>query len=122
MALTTTVTSGFELVKILQKWSKVNMRQETVLCTIDVADLYTMIPQVEGVLALKKMLDYLHLKQVDGLKAENILRLARFVMQNNYFLYNDKYHHQVRGDVMGSSLTLTIANCYMFFFEQSIVK
>lgn len=62
IATATTVASGFELLKILQKWSQVNMCQETILCTIDVADLYTMIPQVEGVLSLKKMLDHLHLK------------------------------------------------------------
>ncbi|CAF4128130.1 unnamed protein product, partial [Rotaria sordida] len=44
MALKTTVASGFELVKQLQKWSNINMRQETLFCTVDVADLYTMVP------------------------------------------------------------------------------
>ena len=122
MAIETAITSGYELVKRLQEWSKSYMRPETLLCTIDVADLYTMIPQVEGVLSLKKMLDYLHLKQINGVKTEVILRLARFVMVNNYFTYNGQYYHQVRGGAMGSPLTLTIANCYMFFFEQSIRK
>jgi hypothetical protein len=121
MALKTTVTSGLELIRKLQEWSK-NICQETKLCTIDVADLYTMIPQVEGVLALRKMLDYLQIKQINGLKTEVIIRLARFVIQNNYFSYNGQYYHQIRGGAMGSPLTLTIANCYMFFFEQDIVR
>ncbi len=68
MTKTTTVNSGFELVKQLDESSFVHMRKETVLCTIDVADLYTMVPQVEGVLLLKKMMDYLNLKQIGGLK------------------------------------------------------
>ncbi|CAF1365955.1 unnamed protein product [Rotaria sordida] len=106
MASETTVTSGFELVKQLQKWSKVNIRQETLFCTIDVADLYTMVPQTEGVLSLKKMLDHLKLKQVGGLKIETIIRLSRFVMQR----------------AMSSPLTLTVANCYMFFYEQQIIR
>ncbi|CAF1388395.1 unnamed protein product [Rotaria sordida] len=55
MASNTTVTSGFELVKQLQEWSRNNMCQETLFCTIDVADLHTMVPQTEGVLSLKKM-------------------------------------------------------------------
>ncbi|CAF1486842.1 unnamed protein product, partial [Rotaria sordida] len=93
MALKSTVTSGFELVKQLQNWSKDNMRQETLFCTIDVADLYTMVPQTEGVLSLKKMLDHLKLKQVSGLKIETIIRLSRFVMQNNYFSYEGQYYH-----------------------------
>ena len=122
MALTTTVTSGFELIKKLEKWSKVNMREDSTFCTIDVIDLYTMIPQVEGVLSLRKMLDHLKLKQVNGLKTEVIIRLARFVMQNNYFSYESQYYHQIRGGAMGSPLTLTVANCYMFFFEQNIIK
>ncbi|CAF4697219.1 unnamed protein product, partial [Rotaria sp. Silwood2] len=122
MASKTTVNSGFELMKQLQKWSMINMRQETLFCTIDVADLYTMVPQIEGVLALKKMLDYLKLKQVAGLKIETIIRLSRFVMQNNYFSYDGQYYHQIRGGAMGSPLTLTVANCYMFFYEQQIIK
>ena len=53
------------------------------LCTIDVEDLYTMIPQTEGVLAIKKMLDYLKIKRISGLKTETIIRLSRFVINNN---------------------------------------
>ncbi|CAF5227982.1 unnamed protein product, partial [Rotaria magnacalcarata] len=64
MASNTTVTSGFELTKKLQEWSTVNIRQDTTICTIDVTNLYTMIPQIEGVLSLRKMLDLLKLKQV----------------------------------------------------------
>ncbi|CAF1529710.1 unnamed protein product, partial [Rotaria sordida] len=122
MAAKTTINSGFELVKQLQQWSSINIRQETLFCTIDVTDLYTMVPQTEGVLSLKKMLDYLKLKQVGGLKIETIIRLSRFVIQNNYFSFNGQFYHQVRGGAMGSPLTLTIANCYMFFYERQIVK
>ncbi|CAF1502723.1 unnamed protein product, partial [Rotaria sp. Silwood1] len=122
MAVKTTVNSGFELIKQLLQWSKINMRQEALFCTIDVMDLYTMVPQTEGVLSLKKMLDYLKLKRINGLKIETIIRLSRFVMRNNYFSYDGQYYHQIRGGAMGSPLTLTIANCYMFFYEQQIIK
>ena len=43
-------------------------------------------------------------------------------MQNNYFSFNGQYYHQIRGGAMGSPLTLTLANCFMFFSEQNIVK
>ncbi|CAF2747679.1 unnamed protein product [Rotaria sp. Silwood2] len=122
MAVNTTVMSGFELIKKLLQWSKFNMKQETLLCTIDVTDLYTMIPQIEGVLTLKKMLDFLQINKIKDLKVEAIIRLARFVMQNNYFKYDGQYYHQVREGAMGSPLTLTIANCYMFFYQFDIVR
>ncbi|CAF4627309.1 unnamed protein product, partial [Rotaria magnacalcarata] len=46
MTLKTTVTSGFELVKYVQEWSETNLRQDTLFCSIDVTDLYTMVPQI----------------------------------------------------------------------------
>jgi hypothetical protein len=122
MAADTTTTSGSEVIKKLNEWSKYNIRQDTLLCTMDVVDLYTMIPQTEGVLSIKKMMHHLNLKQIDGLTVETIIRLSRFVMKNNYFSYSGEYYHQIRGGAMGSPLTLTIANCYMYFFERDIVK
>ncbi|CAF4540624.1 unnamed protein product [Rotaria sp. Silwood2] len=122
MAANTTVTCGTEVIKQLHVWSKQNLREETVLCSMDVIDLYTMIPQTEGILAIRKMLNYLNIKQIKGITIETIIRLCRFVVHNNYFSYNGKFYYQVRGGAMGSPLTLTIANCYMFFFERSIVK
>ena len=71
---------------------------------------------------IRKMFDYLKLKQIGGLKIETIIRLSRFVIKNNYFSYEGQYYHQIRGGAMGSPLTLTIANCYMFFFERDILK
>lgn len=122
MSQNTSVKCGFELLKKVINWSSTNLTKETLFCTIDVTDLYTMIPQVEGVLSLKRMLDYLQLKQIGGLKTEAVIRLSRFVVQNNYFSFNGQFYQQIRGGAMGSPLTLTIANCYMFFFEQQIRK
>jgi hypothetical protein len=122
MAIHSTVDSGYKLVQYLQGWSSVGLKPETLICTIDVIDLYTMIPQAQGVLSLNKMLDYLHMKHVGGLRVETILRLSRFLMMNSYFQYEDLFYHQKRGGAMESPLTSTIANCYMFFFERDIVK
>ncbi|CAF1199834.1 unnamed protein product [Rotaria sordida] len=41
-------------------------------------------------------------------------------MKNNYFSYNGQFYHQILGGAMSSPLTLTVANCYMFFYEQII--
>ena len=122
IASKTTVKCGFEVLQQLNVWSTGKLCSTTLLGTMDVIDLYTMIPQAEGVLAIRQMLEELKLKEIDGLKCETIIRLCRFVMQNNYFTYDGKYYHQIRGGAMGSPLTLTIANCYMFFFEKNIVK
>ncbi|CAF1452181.1 unnamed protein product [Rotaria magnacalcarata] len=103
MALNTTLSFGFEVIKNLYEWSAHNLRQETLLCTIDVVDLCTMIPKIEGILAIRKMLDCLKIKPIGGLKIETIIRL-------------------IHGGAMGSPLTITITNFYMFFFERDIIK
>ncbi|CAF5100970.1 unnamed protein product, partial [Rotaria sp. Silwood1] len=89
---------------------------------MDVTDLYTMIPQEGGVTAIKRLIEASGLKQIDGVKKEIILALTRFVMTNNYFYLDGSYYKQIRGGAMGSPLTLTIANAYMYFVERPISK
>jgi hypothetical protein len=89
---------------------------------MDVTDLYTMIPQEGGATAIKRLLEVSGLKQIDGVKKEIILALTRFVMSNNYFCFDRSYYRQIRGGVMGSPLTLTVANAYMYFVERPIAK
>jgi hypothetical protein len=43
-------------------------------------------------------------------------------MTNNYFYFDGSYYKQIRGGAMGSPLTLTIANTYMYFVERPISK
>ncbi|CAF0922435.1 unnamed protein product [Didymodactylos carnosus] len=59
ISYSTSITSGSQVIKQMHGWSKYNIRQATILCAIDVVDLYTMIPQTEGVLSIKIILDYL---------------------------------------------------------------
>ena len=68
-------------------WSTSNLSPTTLLGT--------MIPQIEGVLGTKRMLDELNIKQISGLKIETITRLCRLVVKNNYFTYNGKFYHKV---------------------------
>jgi hypothetical protein len=68
------------------------------------------------------MLNHLVIKQIDRINVETIIKLSLFVMKNNYFVYNDNFFHQIRGGAMGSPLTLTMASCYMYFYERNIVK
>lgn len=117
-----TVLNGVELINQVKRWSAHYLTSATSFVTMDVTDLYTMIPQEGGVTAIKRLIEISGLKQIDGVKKEIILALTRFVMTNNYFYLDGSYYKQIRGGAMGSPLTLTIANTYMYFVEQPIVK
>ncbi|CAF4492329.1 unnamed protein product, partial [Didymodactylos carnosus] len=98
------------------------LTNDTIFVTIDVSDLYTMVPQKGGLEAIRKMLEILKVKQIAGIPIETILEMAQFVLENNYFFYDGVYYRQSRGGAMGSPFTLTFANVYMYFFERPIHK
>ena len=81
-----------------------------------------MIRQEGGIRALKRLIEASGLKPIDGVAKGIILALTRFVMTNNYFYLDGYYYKQITGGAMGSSLTLTVANAYMYFVKQPIVK
>ncbi|CAM4816277.1 unnamed protein product, partial [Rotaria magnacalcarata] len=74
-----------QLIKQVERWSTKYLTPATSFITMDVTDLYTMIPQEGGVTTIKRLIEASGLKQIDGVKKEIILALARFVMTNNYF-------------------------------------
>ncbi|CAF1563927.1 unnamed protein product [Adineta ricciae] len=122
LAVETTVSNGADLIKKVERWSARNLIITTSFVTMDVTDLYTMIPQEGGVTAIKRLIEASGHKRIDGVKKEIILALTRFVMTNNYFYFDGVYYKQIRGGAMGSPLTLTIANAYMYFVERPIAK
>ncbi len=53
---------------------------------------------------------------------EAIESLARIVLTENVFIYENKYYRQVIGGAMGSPFTLTLANIFMWDWEQELVE
>jgi len=122
LACESTISNGVQLIQQAERWSATYLTSATSFITMDVTDLYTMIPQEGGITAIKRLIEASGLKQIDGVKKEILLALARFVMTNNYFYLDGSYYKQIRGGAMGSPLTLTIANAYMYFVERPISK
>ncbi|CAF4168919.1 unnamed protein product [Adineta steineri] len=122
LAVDSTIMNGVQLIKQVERWSARYLTSATSFIIMDVTDLYTMIPEEGGVTAIKRLMETSNLKQIDGVKREIILALARFVMTNNYFYFDGSYYKQIRGGAMESPLILTIANTYMYFVERPIFK
>ena len=71
------------------------------LCTLDIARLYTNIPHNEGIQSIKELLA-IH---------SYIVELLEVVLTNNYFDFNGKHYHQISGTAMGTKLEPSYANC-----------
>lgn len=116
----TVVDSGVELVKVLRKWTAEEglLTPDCNFVTMDVTDLYTMIPQAPGVASLLKIIGKCGKTRLGELSKNAVRRLSLFIMGNSYFVFDGKYYHQKRGGAMGNPLTLTISNSYMFFWQK----
>ncbi|CAF4227569.1 unnamed protein product, partial [Rotaria sordida] len=59
---------------------------------------------------------------IGNLSINTIIRLACLVLDTNCFVFDNKYYKQIRGGAMGSPFTMTLANIYMYEWEQSLIQ
>jgi hypothetical protein len=101
----------------------VTLIQQQYFITADVKDLYTMIPREGALLALMRFLQTNSINgKIGTLTIDYILSMACFILDTNYFVYNNKYYRQIRGGAMGSAFTQSIANIYMYEWEQDLIE
>jgi peptide-methionine (R)-S-oxide reductase len=90
------------------------------LCTVDVTSLYTNIPNDEGILACKNILD--KYRTGDTIPSnENIALVLEHVLNMNNFDFNSKHYLQVGGTAMGTRVAPSFANIFMADFEEKYV-
>ena len=97
------------------------LQSTTLFCTFDITNLYTMLPQDESLKILKEFLEEHHLEKIDGISIKVILQLAEIVLKETAFFYENKYYKQIIGGAMGSPFTLTLANIFMWKWENNTI-
>ena len=124
VAQQTTFINSIDLVRQLEKYHRDGrLSPTTQLVTFDVTDLYTMIPRNGALAALGRFLVRVSNKgKIGNLSIDTILKLARLVLDTNYFVYDDKYYRQIKGGAMGSPFTMTLANIYVLQWEQPLIE
>ncbi|CAF3753220.1 unnamed protein product [Rotaria sp. Silwood1] len=60
--------------------------------------------------------------KIGNLSVNTIIRLACLVLDTNCFVFDNKYYKQIRGGAMESPFTMTLANIYMYEWEQSLIQ
>jgi hypothetical protein len=119
----TTFIDGIQFIRRLELYVKLGLlKPTTYLCTSDVTDLYTMLPQEDSIKILRKFLEHFNYKHVQGMTIDAIESLARLVLTENVFFYEQKYYRQIKGGAMGSPFTLTLPNIFMWDWEQKLVE
>ena len=96
-----------------------NIPEGAILVTADVVGLYPSIPHEAGLKALREALDNRENKQIP---TENLLKMAEFVLKNNYFEFNGKVKKQLSGTAIGTKFAPTYASIFMDKLESDFLK
>jgi hypothetical protein len=102
----------------LHKILSIPVNEHTILATIDVSSLYTSIPHEEGLESLQKVLiEHNH----NHPPIECLVNLARLVLTNNVFRFNETFYLQTQGTAMGTRMAPSYANLFMSVLESDFL-
>ncbi|CAF3789524.1 unnamed protein product [Rotaria sp. Silwood1] len=103
----TTVINSIDWVRKLEKYTAHGyLKTTTKFITADVENLYTMIPREGGLHVLLRFLEkYSKHGKIGPFSIDMIIKMARLILDTNYFAYINKYYKQTRGGAMGSAFT-----------------
>ena len=99
--------------------SLTNLPGNGLLCTMDVVGLYPNIPHNEGLSALRKRLIERDKKDVS---TGTLVVLAKLVLKNNIFNFNEKTLKQKRGTAIGTKVAPPYSILFMVELEEKILE
>ena len=89
------------------------------LVTADVVGLYPSIPHDEGLEVLRKQLNAFNNKSIP---TKDLVKMAEFVLKNNYFEFNSSFKHQISGTAIGTKFAPPYACIFMDYIEREFLK
>lgn len=119
----TTIIDAVDLVYCLLAYTACGvLKPATYFCTFDITDLYKMLPQEESLDILTEFLTEHGYHKVQTIPIDAIRKLARVVIKEKVFSYENRFYRQIIGVAMGSAFTLTLANIFMWKWEKELVN
>ena len=89
------------------------------LVTADVVGLYPGIPYDEGLQVLRKQLNTFDNKSIP---TKHLVKMAEFVLKNNYLEINSTVKHQISGTAIGTKCPPLYACIFMDYTEREFLK
>ena len=96
-----------------------NLPENSILVTSDVVGLYPSIPHELGLKALEEALEKREPKQIS---TDNLIKLAKVLLQNNYFEFNREVKQQISGTAIRTKFAPPYACIFMDPVESEFLK
>ena len=90
-----------------------------ILVTADVVVLYPSIPYEAGLKALREVLDK---RKQHTIPTSELIRMADFVLKNNYFKFNGQIKQQISGTAIGTKFAPPYACLFMDKIETAFLE
>ena len=119
-----TFINDIDVIRRLEQYTSDGYCQSTTkFVTIDVENLYTMIPRQSALDALARFcIQHSIQGKIGTLTIDHIMKVACLILDTNCFAFNHPCYKRIRGGVMGSAFTQVSANIYMFEWEQDLIQ
>ncbi|CAF2058091.1 unnamed protein product [Rotaria magnacalcarata] len=100
-ARSTTIINGVDLIHCLEGYTtNGHLIPKTYLCTFDITDLYTMLPQEESLDILIEFLLQHGYQKVQNIPIDIIRKLGLIIIKENVFVHEKKFYRQVIGQAV----------------------
>lgn len=109
--------------RVVEEWKQSfePLAKEALLVTIDVVGLYTNIPHTEVNTSISAAMD--RYDTSDDIPHLPLLQsVIQHILKNNVFQFDDKIYRQTFGTAMGTPMAPSIANIFMAWLEDRILK
>ena len=100
---------------------KTKVKKRTFLVSMDVASLYTNIPQEEGIDIVCTAYDNFH-KNNPPIPTKYLREMLRLILKENSFQFNGRHYLQTHGTGMGTKTAVSFANIFMAKIETEILS
>ena len=94
------------------------LESESCVICCDVTSLYTSIPNELGIKATEFWINKLI---PDRFTKSFIIESINFILESNYFIFDDVMYHQIVGSAMGTTLAPPYACLVVGFLEETIL-
>ncbi|XP_014779461.1 uncharacterized protein LOC106875729 [Octopus bimaculoides] len=98
------------------------VNEKTLLVSFDVVNLYSNIPHILGIETITFWLNNYSFELPTRLNKELVIEELRFILQNNYFIFNNNYYRQRSGTAMGTRTAPSFTNLVMGYIEIILYK
>lgn len=93
---------------------------DTIIASFDVENLYTNIPHDLGLEAIQYWLEKYEKELPARINKTFVLEGIKFILENNYFCFNDTYFLQIKGTAMGTKFAPIYATLVLGYLEEKL--